>query len=130
VKCQSSKKPPAAWVIAVTDCKVFPIDENRLFTLIDFAPPLARNLLSQVIAWVRTNKHQVLHARLRIEELANHANLDELTGLYNRRWLEQALPRLLTSNAAISLLIFDVDHFKAYNDAHGHPGGDRALIAS
>jgi diguanylate cyclase len=56
---------------------------------------------------------------------------DELTGLPNRRAWEQALPRELErarlDGSRLSIGLIDLDHFKAYNDEHGHQAGDRLL---
>jgi two-component system cell cycle response regulator len=57
---------------------------------------------------------------------------DELTGLYNRRYVVAHLEELVARVNAegmtdISLMMFDVDHFKQVNDRFGHPGGDDAL---
>jgi diguanylate cyclase (GGDEF)-like protein len=51
------------------------------------------------------------------------ASLDTLTGLRNRRGLD----RLANANGPLSLLVCDLDHFKAVNDRHGHETGDRVL---
>jgi diguanylate cyclase (GGDEF)-like protein len=57
---------------------------------------------------------------------------DYLTGLHNRRWitelLESELRRATRYNTALSIILMDVDHFKAVNDRHGHQAGDRVLI--
>jgi diguanylate cyclase (GGDEF)-like protein len=59
------------------------------------------------------------------------ALLDELTGLYNRRHfnreLEKEIERAKRLRRHCSLLMVDVDHFKDFNDAYGHPAGDDAL---
>lgn len=56
---------------------------------------------------------------------------DSLTGLYNRSYFMQTLKNELTrakkESKPTSLLIFDIDDFKLFNDAHGHPEGDRVL---
>ncbi len=66
-------------------------------------------------------------------ELARQAHTDSLTGLPNRRSFDVSLGRELAIAARhgspISLLIFDVDHFKQLNDTHGHPAGDKVLQA-
>ena len=58
---------------------------------------------------------------------------DALTGLYNRRAFEETLTRererARRYDTALALLLFDVDHFKRYNDNHGHQAGDEALRA-
>jgi len=64
-------------------------------------------------------------------ELAGLASTDGLTGLANRRRLDQVLKqewaRSMRSGRPLALLMIDVDHFKAFNDRHGHHGGDVAL---
>jgi diguanylate cyclase (GGDEF)-like protein len=59
------------------------------------------------------------------------ARTDVLTGLANRRSWEEELPRALRRaerlGHALSLALIDLDHFKAFNDRHGHPAGDNAL---
>jgi diguanylate cyclase (GGDEF)-like protein len=59
------------------------------------------------------------------------AHSDSLTGLPNRRVLDQALARAWqeASDRPLSMLMVDIDHFKAYNDNLGHPEGDRCLAA-
>ena len=63
--------------------------------------------------------------------LRNQAIRDELTGLYNRRFLEETLDREIgrarRTEKPLSLLVIDVDHFKRYNDTHGHAAGDAVL---
>lgn len=56
-----------------------------------------------------------------------HAYTDGLTGLSNRRALEQVIQDLVTSGSPYALALADLDHFKRLNDAHGHDAGDRAL---
>lgn len=59
------------------------------------------------------------------------ASTDGLTGLANRRRFDQVLNRewrrALREQSCISMLMIDVDHFKLYNDAYGHPRGDSCL---
>lgn len=68
--------------------------------------------------------------RLR-RELARTAETDPLTGLLNRRAFDPKLEALIGAaeeqGRPLSLVIFDIDHFKRYNDLHGHLGGDEAL---
>lgn len=66
-----------------------------------------------------------------VEKLENLALRDGLTGLYNHRFLQQAidveLSRARRHGHELGLLFIDVDHFKLYNDRNGHPAGDRVL---
>ncbi|MBL6749042.1 MAG: diguanylate cyclase [Nevskia sp.] len=56
---------------------------------------------------------------------------DPLTGLFNRRYLEETLPREIglaeRRGHELSMLMIDVDRFKQFNDVHGHEAGDQAL---
>jgi diguanylate cyclase (GGDEF)-like protein len=68
---------------------------------------------------------------LLVKELRNAAQTDLLTGLYNRRGFEVAASALLTQaehgSRWISVVLFDLDHFKKINDVHGHDAGDIVL---
>lgn len=64
------------------------------------------------------------------EQLLDASRSDYLTGLGNRRWFFEEGERLVRCRAdvpSVSLLAFDLDHFKAINDRHGHAGGDAVL---
>jgi diguanylate cyclase len=64
-------------------------------------------------------------------QLAATARTDSLTRLPNRRAFDEALSRATAQaareQAAVVLVLLDLDHFKGYNDAHGHPAGDELL---
>lgn len=65
------------------------------------------------------------------EKLREQSTHDALTGLYNRRYLDETLDRELIAaerhGHPLSVIIADLDHFKAVNDHHGHLAGDEAL---
>ncbi len=73
---------------------------------------------------------QIESLQAQLEEQAIH---DGLTGLYTRRYLEgvleQELSRSVQTERAVSLLMLDIDHFKHFNDFHGHLAGDAFLQA-
>jgi diguanylate cyclase (GGDEF)-like protein len=66
------------------------------------------------------------------EELHEQAIHDPLTGLYNRRYLNETLAREITrverENNSLSVIMSDIDHFKMINDTYGHPVGDKFLV--
>ncbi|MBW6472574.1 MAG: diguanylate cyclase [Anaerolineaceae bacterium] len=71
-------------------------------------------------------------SNLRLRELMHRqANHDPLTGLFNRRYLDDTLPRELNharrKNDPISVAMLDIDHFKKFNDTFGHEAGDLIL---
>jgi len=65
------------------------------------------------------------------EEVQRLSITDDLTGLYNHRYffktLEGELVRLMRQKTSLSLLMFDLDNFKKYNDLYGHLEGDKVL---
>ena len=87
--------------------------------------------VATMIWWVSSLLDRVESQRRVTRELRDSAHTDALTGLGNRRAFDAALGRLLAAHAAggppFSLLLLDLDHFKAYNDSFGHPAGDEAL---
>jgi len=68
------------------------------------------------------HRHEV--GRLNVESMT-----DPMTGLMNRRAMRQRLDELVTARTAFAVIALDVDHFKHINDTHGHPVGDKVLIA-
>ena len=71
-------------------------------------------------------------ARKRMQEaLREQAIRDPLTGLFNRRYLDETLPRELSrcqrSGEPLTVAMLDLDHFKRFNDAYGHEAGDVVL---
>ena len=69
-----------------------------------------------------------------LHDARNEAITDPLTGLPNRRFLDGHLATLMKGNLRegrpLALLMLDLDHFKRFNDAHGHPAGDALLKAA
>lgn len=69
-----------------------------------------------------------LREKLRLQSLR-----DPLTGLFNRRYLDESLQREVSRcqrrKLPLAVLMLDVDHFKSFNDTHGHAAGDALLTA-
>jgi len=66
-----------------------------------------------------------------LETTKQQANVDELTGLYNRRFLEEYARKLIAmarrKGQPLGVIMMDLDHFKEFNDIYGHETGDRIL---
>ena len=70
--------------------------------------------------------------RMRTEELRQQAIRDPLTGLFNRRYLDETLPReihrAMRDHESLAVVMIDLDHFKRFNDEWGHEAGDAVLL--
>lgn len=93
--------------------------------------PVERNeLKARIRTQIRRKRYQE-RLKSSYEISLSMALTDGLTGLYNRRYLEVHLEKLLQKNAAdhkkMAILMMDIDHFKSVNDTHGHGVGDEIL---
>ena len=90
----------------------------------------ARSELVQINAAL---SHKIDEVQALQEALRQQAMRDSLTGLFNRRYLNNTLPTMFAlaqrEGQPMSLVIIDLDHFKRVNDTHGHAAGDRLLAA-
>ena len=73
-------------------------------------------------------------ANLKLRETTRNLSIrDPLTGLFNRRYMEEVLGqeqhRARRNNAQLAVIMIDIDHFKKFNDSFGHDGGDAVLRA-
>ncbi|MGO7043419.1 diguanylate cyclase [Rhizobium acaciae] len=84
-----------------------------------------------VVSDITATKQAEIALRLSAEQLRNLAETDGLTGIVNRRAFDEAFARETAGsarkNTPFSLLMVDIDRFKAYNDTYGHPAGDQCL---
>lgn len=106
-------------------------DERHLQRAIIYAVERAR--LRQQLCEVTSQLHQTVHhleeANKKLEKLAT---VDALTGLHNRRAFDDRLEELVKEarrGRSFCLVMFDVDHFKSFNDTYGHQAGDAVLSA-
>jgi two-component system cell cycle response regulator len=102
--------------MGVNDCLARPVDRNEL------------------LARVRTQLRQKRYAdslREKVQQSIELALFDPLTGLNNRRFMENHLATMLDNarvrRAPLTLMILDIDHFKRVNDTYGHDCGDEVL---
>ena len=127
------QKAPSATVVAAEDCRVLVVPEAVFWSLLDASHEATLNLLHMLSARLRGNNSTLSESRRLQQQYRRHASLDALTGLHNRRWLDEVVPRQmkrsLLQGEPLSLLMLDVDHFKSFNDRFGHQAGDFVLFA-
>ena len=92
-----------------------------------------KDLLKQMMKVVKIADITQLELKTISDNLEVISQIDVLTGLYNRRYFNEAYDRELKSSillkTPISLVMIDIDYFKKYNDTYGHLKGDECLAA-
>jgi diguanylate cyclase (GGDEF)-like protein len=88
--------------------------------------------LRQLRRQIRMSDRTAVNLNSTRQALLDEVRYDALTGIYNRRYMEEKLLKLIKTlsrvgGATLSLLMIDIDHFKKYNDAYGHLMGDECL---
>jgi diguanylate cyclase (GGDEF)-like protein len=119
---------------ALEDSELLVIEADLVWQLIENSNGVARNLLRLLSFRIRAAS-ALLRRRQKLGEFYRQLSMnDGLTGLYNRAWLNDMLPKMIASAqraaSPLSLVMIDLDHFKRFNDAHGHLAGDDALRAA
>ncbi|HEY0063284.1 MAG TPA: GGDEF domain-containing protein [Telluria sp.] len=119
---------------AIVDSELLVIDGALVWKMIDLSGGLARNLLRMLSFRIRA-ANALLRRRQKLGEFYRQLSMnDGLTGLYNRSWLSDMLPKMVATahraGTPLALIMIDLDHFKMFNDTHGHLTGDDALRAA
>ena len=124
-------QPASAYVSAVENSRVLIIDEEVMWSLIGSSHAIANNLLVVLSQRLRHGNSVINKIKGLLKEYEHNATVDALTSLYNRRWLDNTMIRVMhrchKNNEPLSAMMIDIDHFKSYNDNYGHLAGDIAL---
>lgn len=122
---------PSAQVIAALDTTVLAIRHETVWDMIEKSHGLARNLLAILAGRVRHDNLTLVTTQSHSLEFEDAASVDVLTGLHNRRWMNEAFPRVLRrcehDAAPACLVMTDLDHFRDFNKRNGHLVGDSVL---
>jgi len=123
----------SAFVTAHSSCTVLAVGEETFWRLTKDSHAFALRLLLKLAERLRANNNAVSSSVKKRRMFERAAMFDGLTGIHNRRWLDETLHRLVKrheqdrGHLAVSLI--DIDHFKKFNDTYGHDAGDHVLTA-
>lgn len=124
-------EPASAFVVARAPTELVSLDEEAFWELVQTSHPFSVNLIVKLAERLRRNNATVSTniEKRRLYERA--AMFDGLTGIHNRRWLDETLHRLVERHERdggnLCVALIDIDHFKKFNDGHGHDVGDVVL---
>lgn len=121
----------SARVIASQNCELLAIPRDTLWELVDRSHGVARNLLAILAGRLRNDNLTLVTSRPSSLEFEQAGSIDALTGLHNRHWMHESFPRALQrceqDAAPLCLVLADIDHFRQFNERHGHLAGDAVL---
>jgi diguanylate cyclase (GGDEF)-like protein len=121
----------SANVVARTECQLLEVKEDDFWQLTNASHAFAVNLLVKLASRLRANNATVSQNVQKRRQYERAAMFDGLTGIHNRRWLDEALHRMQRRHEAtkgkLSIALLDIDHFKRFNDQYGHAAGDHVL---
>ncbi|MEW6561843.1 MAG: GGDEF domain-containing protein [Pseudomonadota bacterium] len=118
------------FVTADTDCTIVSIDHRTMWSMIESSHQVARNLLNILMHHPVNNNFNSESDEFSSGYVGmNH--VDELTGLYNKYWMQEIFQRQIhrsaRDNSNATLLLVCVEGMERYNTEHGRLGGDQAL---
>jgi diguanylate cyclase (GGDEF)-like protein len=130
--------PRSATVIALNKLSLWCLSRETFYKFVSENPSFSLELLSMLSSRVRKSDEERMQGYARekrqvvvLETLSKQATHDPLTGLFNRRYLDQILygeiAHAQQNGSLVGILMADVDHFKQTNDKYGHKAGDLML---
>lgn len=126
-------RDPSAYVIGAEATHLLMIHQTVLWEMVNASHAFSKNLLVVLSERVRSHNHVIADSYGELRKVERHARTDALTGLSNRRTMEESFAREINrckqDDSPISLVMIDIDNFKQFNDEFGHIAGDRALAA-
>lgn len=121
----------SALVLAAKETRVAKLPYHHVWALVDSSNGVARNLLSILAGRIRSDNLARLTSNERSLEFEVAYNVDALTGLHNRSWMDDAFPRMMLrcerNGQPACMLMADIDNFKSFNQEYGRGAGDMVL---
>ena len=125
--------PPSATITAKEDSRVLVIPAATTMAMLSASHELCLNFLQIMSQRLRQDNKIVCEEQYHIRCIEENAKIDPMTGLHNRRWLEEMYTREMNrsnmGNFKLTAFMIDIDHFKQVNDTYGHLAGDKVLIS-
>ena len=121
----------SAHVVSADESLLLCVDEKTFWRVTRASHGFCTNLLMLLSLRMRSSNISLEESESLQGKFEQQAQTDGLTGVYNHRWLDQMLPRLLQRSEKdgmpFCVLMIDIDNFKKFNDNFGHAVGDKAL---
>lgn len=121
----------SALVVASSETRLLVIPHDVVWTMIERSHAIARNLLGILAGRMRNDKLALVASDSSSLEFEVAASIDALTGLHNRRWMQEAFPRAMQrcehDAAPLCIVLVDIDDFRRFNSQYGHNTGDGVL---
>jgi len=116
--------PMKEWFIRFAPLILFSVSASVWLTFLLFIKILGLKIIIFVIL---SHLLLLLYCGILIRKLSLKANIDDLTGICNRRYFFYKISEFLKNKSPVSLMIVDIDDFKRINDTYGHSAGDEVL---
>ena len=124
-------KEVSAFVVAEEPCRLLVMEERSFWGLIEVSHAAACNLLTILAHRLRNSNSLVSDRTHLFRDFSLFGNVDALTGLQNRHWLDRMFGRIMTrcrmEKKPLSIIMTDIDEFKKINDGWGHFVGDSVI---
>lgn len=121
----------SALVLAAEPSEILAISHACMWEMIELAPMLARNLLAILAGRIRDNNITLVTTQSSTLEFEASSNVDPLTGLHNRHWIDEAFMRMIrrcrNDKEPVCLVLIDIDLLSDINDRNGFLTGDSAI---
>jgi diguanylate cyclase (GGDEF)-like protein len=128
-------EPRHASIIAITPVSVWVLQATMFQEFLSQNPSITFELLKMLSRRIRKSDEERIRSQTRLRQqavqlqtISQQAYLDPLTGVFNRRYLDEALQlNFERADGSVGILILDIDYFKKVNDTYGHAAGDLVL---